>query len=341
MLYGHEKTAFLELPTPLEYLPNISEDLGCNFYIKRDDLTGLGMGGNKLRKLEYLLRDAEEKGATAIVTVGGAQTNHGRLTAAVAAKYGLKCTICAVDAWPGEVSANILLDRIMGAEIMLQAPDGRPESEQLDALLRLAREKYAAEGETVYEIPMGGSNVVGMLGYYECAQEVDRQAREMGLNNARLFCGVGSLGTYMGLFVGLRDCGSALKLTGIAISPFGEYKEQRIVDYFREVRANFGFAWDARREDFDIETGYTRGGYNNPSAEVREAIYHMARREAVILDPCYTGKAYAGMRDMVKEGKIRPGETVILLHSGGQPGINTPHHRVEFERELMGGIHIL
>ncbi len=251
------------------------------------------------------------------------------------------CSICAVDAWPGEVSANILLDRIMGAEIMLQEPDGRPEGEQLDALVNLAREKYVAEGEIVYEIPMGGSNVVGMLGYYECAQEVDRQAQEMGLTNARLFCGVGSLGTYMGLFVGLRDCDSAVKLTGVAISPFGEYKEKRIVDYFHEVQANFGFTWDAKRDDFDIETGYTRDGYNNPSAEVREAIYHMARREAIILDPCYTGKVYAGMRDMAREGKIRLGETVILLHSGGQPGLSTPHHRIEFERELMSGIHIL
>jgi len=343
MLYGHEKTSFLQLPTPLEYLPNVSEDLGCEFYIKRDDLTGLGMGGNKLRKLEYLIHEAQEQGATAIITVGGAQTNHGRLTAAVAAKFGMKCTICAVDPWPGELSANLLLDRIMGAEVVLQEPlPNMSEPDQLAAMVALVRNQYEAQGEVVYEIPLGGSNLVGMLGYYECGQEIHRQKTQLGLPaGSRLFCGVGSIGTYLGLYTGLRDCGSDLKLTGIAISPFGAAKEQRIMEYFQEVKADFGFAWDAVREDFHIETGYTRGGYNNPSQEVRDGIYHMARREAIFLDPCYTGKVYAGIRDMVQEGKIQKGETVIMLHSGGHPGLNTPHHRAEFEKELMGGVHIL
>jgi len=343
MLYGHEKVSFLQLPTPLEYLPNVSADLGCAFYIKRDDLTGLGMGGNKLRKLEYLLHEAQEQGATAIITVGGAQTNHGRLTAAVAAKFGMKCTICAVDPWPGELSANLLLDRIMGAEIVLQKPlPGMGEPDQLAAMVALVRNQYEAQGEVVYEIPLGGSNLIGMLGYCECAQEIHRQKTELGLpENTRLFSGVGSIGTYLGLYVGLRGCNSDLKLTGIAISPFTDVKEQRIMEYFAEVKADFGFEWDATREDFHIETGYTRGGYNNLSQEVRDAIYHMARKEAILLDPCYTGKVYAGILDMIKEGKIRKGETIIMLHSGGQPGLNTPHHREAFEKELMGGVHIL
>ena len=115
MLLGHEKVSFLHLPTPLEYLPGVSQDLGVEFYIKRDDLTNLGVGGNKLRKLEYLLKDAQDQGGTMLLTLGGAQTNHGRLTAAVAAKYGMKCAIVCVDPYPGELSANLLLDRLMGA----------------------------------------------------------------------------------------------------------------------------------------------------------------------------------------------------------------------------------
>ena len=129
MLLGHEKVSFLHLPTPLEYLPGVSQDLGVEFYIKRDDLTNLGVGGNKLRKLEYLLKDAQDQGCTMLLTLGGAQTNHGRLTAAVAAKYGMKCAIVCVDPYPGELSANLLLDRLMGAEVILKKDDGRPESE--------------------------------------------------------------------------------------------------------------------------------------------------------------------------------------------------------------------
>ncbi len=341
MLLGHNKVSFLHLPTPLEYLPTISRQLGVQFYIKRDDLTGLGMGGNKLRKLEYLLYDAQQQGATMLMTLGGAQTNHGRLTAAVAAKYGMRCAILCIDDYPGEVSANILLDRIMGADVILKKSDGRPESEQFDELTAQMIKKYTDEGEKVYLIPVGGSNRIGMLGYYECAREITAQAFEMGISHARLLCGVGSLGTYMGLYCGLKNEGSPLRLTGIAISPFSSAKETRVVEYFNEVRDSLGLNIAATRADFDIETEYAREGYNKPDATVRDAIYQMGRAEAVILDPCYTGKAFAGIRDMVREGKIQQGETVIFLHTGGAPGINTPFHRIEMERELLGGVTIL
>ena len=200
-----KKIPFLHLPTPLEHLPRLSEKLGIQLWMKRDDLTGLGMGGNKLRKLEYLLYDAKQQGATRLLTVGGAQTNHGRLTAAVAAKYGLKCTIACIDDYPGEVSANLLLDRIMGAQVVIKKDGGRPEAEQYDELLQKLSQRYEAEGEKVYCIPMGGSNLVGMCGYRECAQEIDAQAKQLGLGNARLVCAVGSIGTYMGLYCGFAS----------------------------------------------------------------------------------------------------------------------------------------
>ena len=341
MLLGHEKIAFLNTPTPLEHLPNISKELGVEFYIKRDDLTNLGVGGNKLRKLEYLLYDAKAKGATMLLTLGGAQTNHGRLTAAVAAKYGMKCAIVCVDEYPGEISANILLDRLMGAEVVLKKPDGRPEDVLFAEAAAQVKARYEAQGEKVYEIPVGGSNVEGILGYYECAMEITAQAHEMGLDDATVICGVGSMGTYMGLYCGLKNERSPLGLTGVAISPFGDAKEKRIMEYFAQVKAAYGLKLDASRADFKIEKDYTRGAYNNPCKEVREAIYRMARAEAVILDPCYTGKAFAGICDMVKEGKIKQGSKIIFLHTGGVPGIYTKHHRVEFERELMDGVTIV
>ena len=341
MLLGHEKVSFLHLPTPLEYLPGVSEDLGVQFYIKRDDLTNLGVGGNKLRKLEYLLKDAQEHGATMLLTLGGAQTNHGRLTAAVAAKYGMKCAIVCVDDYPGELSANLLLDRLFGAEVILKHNDGRPEEVQFAETAAQVKARYEAQGETVYEIPVGGSNVEGILGYYECAMELTKQAHAMGLDDATVYDAVGSIGTYMGLYCGLKNEGSPLGLVGIAISPFLEAKEARIMEYFREVKKTYGLHIDARREDFHIEKGYTRGAYNNPCKEVRDAVRYMAGREGIILDPCYTGKAFAGILDMVREGKIAKGSKLIFLHTGGLPGIYTKHQRVEFEKELMDGVTIL
>ena len=145
----------------------------------------------------------------------------------------------------------------------------------------------------------------------------------------------------MGLYCGLKNEGSSLRLTGIAISPFGRDKEHRISEYFGQMKTKFGLSIEAAGEDFDIEKDYTRGAYNNPCKEVREAIYLMARKEAILLDPCYTGKGFAGLIDMVRQGKIKQGERVIFLHTGGFPGLYTLHHRVEFEKELEDGIRII
>ena len=212
------------------------------------------------------------------------------------------------------------------------------------ALSELADEvaaRYEAQGEKVYRIPVGGSNAEGILGYYECAMEITQQAKEMGLEDATIYTGVGSIGTYMGLFCGLKNEGSPLGLVGVAISPFLEAKEKRIMEYFHEVKELYGLHFDAKREDMHIEKDYTRGAYNNPCKEVRDAICYMARREAIILDPCYTGKAFAGICDMIREGKIAKGSKIIFLHTGGLPGIYTKHHRVEFEKELMDGVTII
>ena len=335
MVLNQKKISFLyPQPTPLDYLPNLSKDLGIEFYIKRDDLTPYGTGGNKLRKLEYLLYDAMQKGATTLLTAGGAQTNHGRLTAAVAARFGLKCVIVCVDDYPGEISANLLLDTMMGAEVVLKKNDGRDSAVQFAETIAAVKARYEATGEVVYEIPIGGSNTLGLLGYYECAQEITSQAESMGLQDATVICGVGSMGTYLGLFCGFKNEGSPLSLTGIAISPFDEAREQRVLKYFNQVKEAYGLNISASGQDFHIETGYSKGAYNNPDAGVRQAIYRMARAEAIILDPCYTGKVYAGIESMAAEGKIKPGEKIILLHTGGMPGIYTKHHRVEFEKEL-------
>jgi D-cysteine desulfhydrase len=342
MVLQRQKISFLQsLPTPIDYLPRLSADLGIELYLKRDDLTPYGAGGNKLRKLEYFLYDALQKGATTLLTAGGAQTNHGRLTAAVAARYGLKCAIVCVDDYPGEISANMLLDTIMGAEVILKKDDGRDPAVQFAEATATVKARYEAAGEVVYEIPIGGSNTIGMLGYYECAQEITAQAEAMGIQDATVITGVGSMGTFLGLYCGLKNEGSPLSLTGVAISPFTEVKEKRIVEYFNQAKEEYALTISAVREDFHIETGYCCGAYNNEDAHVRSAIYRMARTEAIIVDPCYTGKVFAGILDMLAEGKIKPGEKIIMLHTGGMPGIYTKHHRVEFEKELRDRVTII
>lgn len=341
MVLGQEKVQLLNLPTPLEYLKNISEELGIQLYLKRDDLTGLGTGGNKLRKLEYILKEAQKKGATMLITEGGVQTNHGRLTAAVAAKHNMKCVIVSVGDYPGELSANLLLDRLMGAEVIIKKDDRRPSYQQYQELAGITIKKYEDLGENIYYIPLGGSDNIGLLGYYECAIELTKQAADMGIGDARVICAAGSFGTYMGLYCGLRNEESGLSLTGVAILPIDEHKEGCFIDLFASAKEKYKMKISAGPEDFDIEKDYVRGGYNLPSREVREAVRLMASKEGVLLDPCYTGKCFAAIIDMIKEGKIKKGEKIIMIHTGGIPGLYTKHHRVAFERELIDGVTIL
>ena len=342
MLLGHDKIEFLHLPTPLEYLENVSEDLGINVYCKRDDLTPLATGGNKLRKLEYFLKDALDSGATMLVTEGGAQTNHGRLTAAVAAKYGLKCAIVTEDPYPGELSANLLLDGMLGCDVYFVS--------EMESGRQAVIDKYTAAGEKVYYVPMGGSNELGILGYVECAMEIDEQAKSMGIADGRIYVTVGSMGTYMGLLIGLKECNSSLSLVGINVLPYSDEPaddaaneaslKAALSDYYDRICAFYGRDFGITADDYNIETCYIHGAYNNPVDEVRETMYYLARKEAIIIDPCYTGKTFEAIITEAKNGAIPQGTNVIFMHTGGLPGIYTKHHRVELEKELMPYMHI-
>lgn len=342
MTLGREKICFLNAPTPLERLHNLSEELGVNFYLKRDDLTNFGTGGNKLRKLEYLVKDAQNQGATMLLTVGGAQTNHGRLTAAVAAKYSMRSAIVAVDPYPGEISANLLLDGIMGCSVYLVKPqEGRPDGELQEEAVKRVTEEWEEKGEKVYFIPTGGSNELGSLGYYDCAVELAAQVRSLGLKDTRVVTTVGSMGTYMGLQVGIKNEKLPLHLTGIGILPFKEGIVNAAEAYYDRIRQFFDLDLNITAEEYDLISDYDCGGYNNPVEEVRKAIYLMGRKEGIILDPCYTGKTFAGILKMIETGRIEKGEDIVMIHTGGVPGIYTKHHRIEMERELEDFIHIV
>lgn len=327
----------------------VSAEQNINLWLKRDDLTNYGTGGNKLRKLEYFIKDALDKHATMLLTVGGAQTNHGRLTAAIAGKYGLKSAIVSVDDYPGEISANLLLDGIMGCHVYLIKNSGSAPSTELQqkAVDQITNE-WAEKGERVYYIPMGGSNELGALGYYDCALEIAEQVQQMGLKNVRLVTTVGSMGTYMGLASAIANEDLDMKLTGFVIMPYSSDPEKKnqaarnyAADYYRRMRSAYGLKKELSAESFDLRTDYDFGAYNNPVREVRENIYYMGRKEGIIFDPCYTGKTFAGLMDLCKKGMIGKDETIIMLHTGGIPGIYTKHHRLEMEKELSGYIHIL
>ena len=337
MTLGKDKIQFLHTPTPLTRLDRISEDLGIDLWLKRDDLTDFGTGGNKLRKLEYFIKDALDQGATMLLTVGGAQTNHGRLTAAVAAKFGLKSAIVAVDPYPGEISANLLLDGIMDCHVYLVKDEG---DSPLDTAVARVTAEWEAKGEKVYYIPMGGSNELGALGYYDCAVELAKQCQEMGLSDPHVISTVGSMGTYIGLATAIANENLPLRLTGIGILPYRDIRVSA-AKYYERVKTAYSLTPELGPEDFDATSDYDYGAYNNPVEDVRDSIYYMGRMEGIILDPCYTGKTFNAIRKMVAEGRIPQGETVIMLHTGGIPGIYTKHHRIEMEKELMDHIHII
>lgn len=336
MTFGRDKISFLQLPTPLERLDNLSEELGVNFYLKRDDLTSIGGGGNKLRKLEYFVADAKKQNATILLTVGGAQTNHGRLTAAVAAKYGFKSAIVTTDVYPGEISANLLLDGFLGCSVYFKP------TLRLSEATEIVRKELEDAGEKVYFIPMGGSDSLGALGYYDCGIELAEQFRTIGLKRPHVFVTAGSFGTYLGLEFARLNRRLSFDLTGISVLPrktsAAEYGEKLFDDIHKTYLGTLGFNIDVPpiASELDINENYIFGAYNNEVHEVREAMYLMARKEGIFLDPCYTGKTFFGILDMIRTGKIERDSDVVMIHTGGFPGNYAAHHRVEMENELSG-----
>lgn len=330
--------------TPLHKLENLSEQYGVNIYIKRDDMTGLGMGGNKLRKLDFFVKDALDQGATTLLTYGGPQTNHGRLTAAAAAKFGLKSILILSGPAPQHMTGNLILDKLMGADLYFA--DNTPfkdlpkeeaaekMGQLLDKVTKQAIADHEAKGEKVYSIPVGGSNLLGIAGYLECAKELKEQCAQMGLNPQYLFCGYGSAGTFGGLSLGAKYYNCSFKVHGVAVSEKSEEDIQKTVDYINEASAHYEMGLTLKREDIYPETEYFGLGYNIPDEDTRKYVYLLAQNEGILTDMCYTGKAFRGMMESIEKGKIKKGETVIFLHTGGTPGLFTAEHQEAMESEL-------
>ncbi len=308
--------------TPLEHLPHLTRHMdGPHIFIKRDDLLGLAGGGNKTRKLEFLVADALRQGADTLITVGAVQSNHCRLTLAAAVKEGMKCRLVLEQRVPNsynpEASGNNFLYRLLGVEKVRVVDLGT----DLNAAMQAEADEVAALGRKAYIIPGGGSNALGALGYAACAQEILMQAFERGLPFDHLVCASGSGGTHAGILVGLRALGSRIPVTGISVRRSTPDQVELVGKLASEIRAFLGISGEWDPAEVVVFDDYVGPGYSLPTPEMAEAVRLFARKEGILLDPVYTGKAAAGLLDLIAKGYFKKGEKVLFLHTGGSPAL--------------------
>ena len=303
-------------PTPLQKAPRFGAGLGHNIWIKRDDLCGVVLGGNKIRKLEYLLADAREKGHDYIITTGAAQSNHATLTAAACRRLGLEVELILKARGVTEPVGNLLLDELM--EVPVTMIDTDSYDEVYAAIDRRCRELEAA-GRKPYTIPVGGSVPLGALGYVDCVAEMAAQAGAEGFKIDHIVASSGSGGTHAGLLMGAKFMNPTARVTGIMVSPEQNF-QQTIFDLTREASALLGRANPARLEDVVLKD-YTGPGYAKMSRAGLSAIKRLASQEGIFVDPVYTGKALAGLIDLCEKGYFQADENIAFIHTGGAPAL--------------------
>ena len=311
-------------PTPLTELRKLSEELGGpRIFVKRDDLNGLALGGNKLRKLEYAMAEAKELGTTAIITAGGVQSNHCRLTAAAANLLGMRTYIILAGEEPELATGNLLVDRLLGVEeIHYLAGDLYRKESILEEKVRELTERLSSQGEVPYYIPNGCQALHGALGYAGCVREVVGQLHELNLAPNWFVTACGTAGTQLGLMVGsLLYCAGEAKVIGISVSRPQDLLMERLETGLAKALDFLEVAGRVPEMEFSVLDEYIGEGYGIPTPAMREAVKLLARLEGLILDPVYTGKAMAGLIDLVRQGRFRPDEVVVFVHTGGIPGL--------------------
>lgn len=305
-------------PTPLEPLDRLRKALGGpRLWIKRDDCTGLAQGGNKARKLEFLVADALAKGSDTLITPGAVQSNHVRMTAAAAARFGLKAHAVLERRVPStdddyEENGNILLDELLGCP-RTYVPTG---GDVATTCAEIAKD-LAAKGAKPYVIPGGGSNPIGALGYVACAIEMLDQAKARGIGITRVVHGTGSSGTHAGLLAGFAALQSAVDVFGISVRHPRQKQEEMVYDLACRTADHLGQSGTVQRARVFADDGYVGPGYGQPTEGMIEAVTLLARTEGILLDPVYSGKAMAGMIDHIRKGTFGANEEIVFLHTGG------------------------
>lgn len=309
-----QRLPLARLPTPIQALNRLGQEYGIHLYIKRDDQTGILTSGNKVRKLEFLARDALDRRCDTLVTCGALQSNHARTTAAVAAKLGLQCLLVLRGNPPEVFEGNLLLDRLLGADIFYVTPE---EYEKIDEIFTSIDQRLRKSGRRPYLIPEGGSNALGAFGYVAATEELYHQIKAQGLKMDSIVCAVGSGGTYAGLLLGKRLLNHGFEIVGINVGDTAEYFQDRIFGIIQEAIKTYRLAVEVKKEEIQIIDGYTGLGYGRSQTQELELIRAVAQKEGVALDPVYTGKAMYGLLDQIGKNPNRFGENVLFLHTGG------------------------
>jgi D-cysteine desulfhydrase family pyridoxal phosphate-dependent enzyme len=319
------------LPTPMYDATRLRAAIGGHdraprILIQRDDLTGLALGGNKARKLEFLVADALTRGAHVLITTGATQSNHARMTAAAARLAGLECHLVLTSKRDApELEGNLLLDHVYGATVHhVPAPDDPTLAlGNDDAKVREIEASLRAAGKRPYVIAVGGSSAIGALGYTLAIAEILEQLASAGAAPSRLYYASGSRGTQAGLTLGVRACAAGFRLYGVAVSSGEPEKRQRALDAANGAASLLGIPTRVEPGDLFTDQGFIGEGYGIPTRECLEAIALLARTEGILVDPCYTGKALAALIAHVRSGVLAADETVVFLHTGGAPGMFT------------------
>jgi L-cysteate sulfo-lyase len=303
-------------------MPRLTEWLGGpNLWIKRDDCTGLSTGGNKTRKLEFLIADALEKKADVVITQGATQSNHARQTAAAAAKVGMDCHVLLENRTgrtdtPYLENGNVLMDKLHGATV-----EHHPGGADMNQLMEDAAERFKEQGAKTYIVPGGGSNEVGALGYVAAALELVYQANERNLRIDRVVHATGSAGTQAGLVTGLCGIRAAIPVLGIGVR-HPKPKQEDIVYNLAASTCDFlGIEEAVSRGDVVANTDYVGEGYGVPAPDTLDAIDRLAKLEGILLDPVYSGKGMAGLIDLIQKGEFSQDENVVFLHTGGSAAL--------------------
>ncbi len=321
------RVTLAHLPTPLEPAPRFSAEMtGVDVWIKRDDCTGLAFGGNKPRKLEFLMAAAQEAGADTVVTFGGVQSNHTRCTAAAARRLGMDCHLILAGSPPEEVNGNLLLDRLLGATLtFMPVPSGGLTPAGVAGAFAKTEETLRSRGRKPFLIAAGGSMPLGLLGYRTAFDEMMSQARETGLGVTRLVVAVGTGGTLAGLVLGNILAGRPLRITGISVAPppglAAAVCIPPVEQLVAEGAALLGREAPVREGDVSVLYDYAGPAYAVPTTEGIEAIRSLAHTEGIFLEPVYTAKAMAGLIGLCRSGGIARDEKVIFLHTGGTPAL--------------------